>query len=617
MHMTSVFFVAVALVPLTPIAEAKPGNDKPVNDLELEEIRLSADNQFAKIVLENYGIPVNWELVCNTEQENSSLCNDFLHYRSSNGTCNNLHKSSWGVAYKPYRRLAGYEYGDGISIPRKASNAGELPNAHLVSRTVDRLPSFSSSSSYLHKLFGLFVTLDLAATPLVAAAKNETISCCQKSRDNVTAIVNSKCASVSISAMDTFFSEFDQQCMEVVRSAPAPKCEFGPREQMNVATAYLDASTVYGSDQHTINSRRTFNKGHLHVTVTGESVDSQYLISQKTGALVKVIYHMFTRYHNNIADRLKNTNVHWDDEKLFQESRRIVVAQLQQVVYNEYLPKVLGPQAMTEHQLTPLTGAQRREDYSASKTIATSSEFETASLHLSQSQSPDQLELVDSSGKVTEIDMSSATLGESLELAPADVLRSVSWQDAGTLTFTKEITATLSGEAVGIDLLALNIQRGREHGLAGYTAVQAACKINDINTFADLSNSMDQNVIDRLKSVYNDVRDIDLLIGGAFERPVPDGELGPTLTCVLAEQFSRIRQADRYWYETHVDDTKFDDDQLKALHSTTLAAIMCDAFPELLVVQERPLEVVSTENRLVSCGTVPRMGLEAWTHKRN
>ncbi|XP_063615885.1 chorion peroxidase-like [Penaeus indicus] len=593
MHMTSGFFVAVALVTLTPIAEAKPGKDKPVNDLELEEIRLSADNQFAEIVLENYGIPVNWELLCNTEQENSSLCNDFLHYRSSDGTCNNLHKSTWGAAYKPYRRLAGYEYGDGISIPRKASDASELPNAHLVSRTVDRLPSSPSSSSYLHKLFGLFVTLDLAATPLVAAAEDETISCCQKSRDDVTANVNSKCASVSISAKDTFFSEFDQQCMEVVRSAPAQKCESGPRDQMNVATAYLDASTVYGSDQHTINSRRTFNKGHLHVTVTDESVDSQYLISQNIEALVKVIYHMVTRYHNNIADRLKETNVDWDDETLFQESRRIVVAQLQQVVYNEYLPKLLGPQAMTEYQLTPLTGTQRREDYSASKTIATSSEFETASLHLSQSQSPYLIEL---EGKEIDIE-------KFLEFASVDVLRGLSRNDAGRLAFTKEITA--SHEPLGIDLLALNIQRGREHGLAGYMAVQAACKINDINTFADLTNIMDQKVIDRLKSVYNDVRDIDLLIGGAFERPVPDGELGPTLTCVLAEQFSRIRQADRYWYETHVDDTKFDDDQLKALHSTTLAAIMCDAFPELQVVQRRPLEVVSAENPLVFCRSVP------------
>lgn len=53
-------------------------------------------------------------------------------------------------------------------------------------------------------------------------------------------------------------------------------------------------------------------------------------------------------------------------------------------------------------------------------------------------------------------------------------------------------------------------------------------------------------------------------------------------------------------------------DQLEALHSTTLAAIMCDAFPELEEIQERPFEVVSAENKLVPCKRVPPVGLEAW-----
>ena len=60
-----------------------------------------------------------------------------------------------------------------------------------------------------------------------------------------------ECFPINLPDNDRLFSRFNQKCMEFVRSMPAPRsgCNFGPREQVNQITAWLDGSNVYGSDQ--------------------------------------------------------------------------------------------------------------------------------------------------------------------------------------------------------------------------------------------------------------------------------------------------------------------------------------------------------------------------------
>ncbi len=54
-----------------------------------------------------------------------------------------------------------------------------------------------------------------------------------------------------------------------------------------------------------------------------------------------------------------------------------------------------------------------------------------------------------------------------------------------------------------------------------------------------------------MANVYKSVDDIDLFVGGIAEISPLDGALiGPTFTCIIAENFKQVKFNDRYFYES-------------------------------------------------------------------
>ena len=54
----------------------------------------------------------------------------------------------------------------------------------------------------------------------------------------------------------------------------------------------------------------------------------------------------------------------------------------------------------------------------------------------------------------------------------------------------------------GIDLVAINIQRGRDHGVPGYTRARMACGLPRVQNITELAGEMDAGALDKIANVY-------------------------------------------------------------------------------------------------------------------
>ena len=132
----------------------------------------------------------------------------------------------------------------------------------------------------------------------------------------------------------------------------------------------------------------------------------------------------------------------------------------------------------------------------------------------------------------------------------------------------------MSNNSFGGDLASLNLQRGRDHGLAPYIHYLKVCGLGDIKTWDDLLKIIpDTACIEELKGLYKEPGDIDLFAGGMSEEIVSGGRVGPTFRCMIVDTMRRVRDGDRYWYEA---EDEFTASQLSELKKVSAEKIFCD-----------------------------------------
>lgn len=98
---------------------------------------------------------------------------------------------------------------------------------------------------------------------------------------------------------------------------------------------------------------------------------------------VTTLYTIMLRSHNKIAKKLRHLNEHWMDEKIFQTARKINSGLYQKIVYEEWLPVVLGENIANQINAEKFTATNIPN--------GVSNEFATAGIRFYNSMMPGDL----------------------------------------------------------------------------------------------------------------------------------------------------------------------------------------------------------------------------------
>ena len=536
--------------------------------------------------------------------------------RTITGECNNLENPTQGASFTPFNRILQAQYADGISEPfNQGGRRGKgpfvppSPSARLVSDTAVRDRQVNDSRlTICLMMWGQFIDHDnvLAGEPDPAE-----VPCgdCEQSAN---------CLAVRIPNDDEDFGVGTRQngvCLPFRRSlaaCPENPSAFNPREQINELTHYIDGSMIYGST----NARAAFARtntgdGKLRVSA-GNNLpimnSSQSPACAPDGPCcppqfgdngcffagdVRVLEHVsltalqaiFVREHNRVVDALAQVNPQWDGERLYLEARNIVIAEVQQITYYEYLPALYGTRRNMERFIPPYKGYNPRVDASIPNSFA------SAAYRFGHSQVQPFFERLGndftsiSAGPLSLRDSFFTTTGyfgsadNGIGTEADTLLRG--WLTTPAREVDEFVNFVLTTQLfetdnqTGMDLVTLNIQRGRDHGLPRYGTWRRFC-MNAFNVRRPFRNDLTKI---RLRQLYGMEQNIDLFVGALAEEPLArgGGALGAVTSCIFGLTFSRLRDGDRFWYENRDPNLElFTEAQLQQIRRTSLARILCD-----------------------------------------
>lgn len=542
------------------------------NAADTKEVTLKANGvpslqELAKTKKVNRASPArNIERRDVTTSNATSATETDVNYRTINGSNNNLEHHERGESHTQLIRYSDFDYADGIS----AVNGADRPNVRHVSnelfgRQNKDTPNYKNASDLLWQ-WGQFIDHDFGLTEGVHPEEP---------------------ADITIPTGDKWFDPESTGTVTLpfnrsIYDEHTGTSTDNPREQINEITTWIDGSNVYGSDIERASALRA-NDGTGRLAVSEGNLmpfntaglpnaggsGAELFLAGDVRANEQIgltsMHTLFVREHNRLADIIRAEDPSLSGEEVYQKARKLVSGLIQSVTYNEFLPLLLGEGAM---------GAYEGYDPTVDPSMA--NEFTTGAFRLGHS-------LLNK--KILRLDENLNDVG-SLRLRRAFfrpdhitrkgidvVLRGQAMQvaqelDAFVIPDVRNFLFGKPGDG-GFDLVALNLQRGRDHGLPSYNDIREAMGLPRVTKFNQISTVT--KVKRRLKAAYENVDQIDLWAGGLAEDNVEGSMVGELFQAIMVRQFKALRDGDRFWYQNDLNDA----DQA-LVHNRTLADIIKD-----------------------------------------
>src|SRR5262245_13514878 len=509
-----------------------------------------------------------------------------VEFRTIDGSNNNLADPAMNQTQTDFVRVGPANFADGISEMRSGPNPREISNIVVAQEeTGEDGPHLMDDNgialSGMMYAWGQFIDHDL-----------------DLQKGGTTDI------SIPVPAGDELLPEGSTIPLTRLAIDPATGVdEDHPATAINTITGWLDGSQIYGSNAETAANLRTAD-GHLK-TSEGDNlpIDPQSgrfmagdVRAQENPDLT-ALQVLFVREHNYQVDQLQKEHPNWTGDQLYEMAKAITTAEMVNITYNEWLPHLLGKDAI-----------ERYHGYDPNVDARITEEFAGAAFRFGHSIVSDEISATSNLGEFT----SEQTLAESFfedtatfNATGADgLLRHLTGDLANPLDthIVDGLRNLLVDPPDGMDLAAINIQRAHDLGLGTLNQTREALGLTPYTSFDQITS--DPETAAALEQAYGSVDAIDLWTGGLAEDHVAGGVVGSTFGKIIGDQFTALRDGDRYYFENQ----NFEKQTLNEIKGTNLSDLILRNADTTAMQADAS---VATERHSGTLGGVDPTGAEA------